>query len=837
MTNPQPSPCGCDEREPSPSPHANPPGQPALRYRLGAHRSFLRRMAARLSQQVTSTGQRPLAALATRAAADPSLALLDAAATLADVLTFYQERIANEGFLRTATERFSVLQLARAIGYELKPGVAASVYLAFTLDDTSASPAQTVIPAGTQVQSIPAKQGELPQTFETNVEFVARKAWNALRPRPTRPQDLSKGATTLYLAGVETRLQVGDYLLLVGAERERDPGNERWDLRRVLSVKTYPDATGGYTVVTWEPGLGSNRPSMLPAAQPQAFALRRSARRFGFNAPDWRLMSAEVQRAYGGARASNEWPGFAIDGRQRQIELDAAYPKIVAGSWLALLTPGYAELYRVTRNETVGVANFGLSGQVTRVTVDTDENIARFQRRETVVLAESEPLPLAEEPIPDPVTGNQIEVAGAVRDLVKGQPLIVSGKVNEDDEQPLSVVVFIEAVYSNPGFTTIVLRDQGLGATRFIRSTTVIYANVVVATHGETVPLTPIGSGDGSQTHQRFTLKKSPLTSISASTPSGVVSTLTVRVNGVAWREVPSLYLAGPHDEAYIVRLNDDSSATIQFGDGMHGARLPAGAENVTATYRFGIGMAGEVGAGALALLKTRPPGARSVTNPLAAGGAADPETLDSARTNAPQTVSTLDRIVSLQDFTDFAEAFAGIGKAQAQAFRRSEQLVVHLTVASASGNPIALSDPLFASLWNAIDAVRDPTVTVELASFIPLTFRLKATVRHDACYLAHDVEAAIAQALFAAFSFTQRDFAQPVTAAEVIAVMQPVAGVIAIDLDQLAYASGRTGSHPTLLAASPARPAGHAMIPAELLLLDPAGIELVMHAVEVVSL
>jgi hypothetical protein len=83
------------------------------------------------------------------------------------VLTFYQERIANEGFLRTATERLSVLQLARAIGYELKPGVAASTYLAFTLDDSAAAQSEVTIPAGTQVQSIPVKKGELPQTFET----------------------------------------------------------------------------------------------------------------------------------------------------------------------------------------------------------------------------------------------------------------------------------------------------------------------------------------------------------------------------------------------------------------------------------------------------------------------------------------------------------------------------------------------------------------------------------------------------------------------------------------------------------------------------------------------
>jgi len=50
---------------------------------------------------------------------------LDGWATVADVLTFYQERIANESYLRTAIERRSLLELARKIGYELRPGIAA----------------------------------------------------------------------------------------------------------------------------------------------------------------------------------------------------------------------------------------------------------------------------------------------------------------------------------------------------------------------------------------------------------------------------------------------------------------------------------------------------------------------------------------------------------------------------------------------------------------------------------------------------------------------------------------------------------------------------------------
>jgi len=114
------------------------------------------------------------------------------------------------------------------------------------------------------------------------------------------------------------------------------------------------------------------------------------------------------------------------------------------------------------------------------------------------------------------------------------------------------------------------------------------------------------------------------------------------------------------------VRIDNNSKATVIFGDGKSGARLPTGQENVKAAYRAGIGSDGEVGAGSLTLLKTRPFGVRGVTNPLTASSAADPEKLENARTNATLTVLTLDRIVSLRDFEDFARAFSGIGKAQA---------------------------------------------------------------------------------------------------------------------------------------------------------------------------
>ncbi|HEX2641731.1 MAG TPA: putative baseplate assembly protein, partial [Thermoanaerobaculia bacterium] len=234
--------CGCCEGVEALTPldTANRPGLDALRYRVGTHSAFLETMKARLSSQ----GHPELAGLTTREASDPSIALLDAWATAADVLTFYQERIANEGYLRTATERRSVRELARLIGYELRPGVAASTWLAFTLDPGP----EVVIPAGARAQSVPGP-GELPQPFETSADLVARAAWNQLPVRLTRPQ-LGQDARrdgALYLKGISTQLKVNDPLLI------RTAAGAKPVLHRVKSVE--PDAKAERTRVTFESWL------------------------------------------------------------------------------------------------------------------------------------------------------------------------------------------------------------------------------------------------------------------------------------------------------------------------------------------------------------------------------------------------------------------------------------------------------------------------------------------------------------------------------------------------------------------------------------------------------
>src|SRR5262245_3636467 len=106
----KPDDCGCCAGlgVQTPAEVNNRAGLGAIAYRAGTHAQFKASMLADLS----SSRHPQLGALETREDSDFSIALLDAWATVADVLTFYQERIANESYLRTATERFSLVEMA-----------------------------------------------------------------------------------------------------------------------------------------------------------------------------------------------------------------------------------------------------------------------------------------------------------------------------------------------------------------------------------------------------------------------------------------------------------------------------------------------------------------------------------------------------------------------------------------------------------------------------------------------------------------------------------------------------------------------------------------------------
>jgi len=315
------------------------------------------------------------------------------------------------------------------------------------------------------------------------------------------------------------------------------------------------------------------------------------------------------------------------------------------------------------------------------------------------------------------------------------------------------------------------------------RDTLKIYGNVVKATHGE-MRKEVLGSGDGSQTHQQFSLKQQPLTFVSASNPSGIDSTLKVYVNDVEWRGTNTLAILGPKDRGFTTKTDDDDKITIIFGNGEEGTRLPTGIGNVKATYRSGIGKPGDVNAGQISLLQTRPLNVKGVINPIRASGGADKEDRDQARKNAPLAVMALDRLVSTKDYADFSRTFAGIGKARAVRLTDGRRQLVHVTIAGADNIPIEKSSDLYRNLVSALHDFGDPYLPIQVDGRELLALILSANVKVLPEYLWEAVEPNIRKALTGEFGFQKQELGQPVFLSTIIAVIQQVPGVAYVDVD-----------------------------------------------------
>src|ERR1019366_4341101 len=140
------------------------------------------------------------------------------------------------------------------------------------------------------------------------------------------------------------------------------------------------------------------------------------------------------------------------------------------------------------------------------------------------------------------------------------------------------------------------------------RTATTVNANVGLASQGMSVTEI-LGSGQAYTPNQRFSLKPTPLTFVQAPTATGRLSTLEVRANSVAWKEKTSLYKQGASVQVFATLNQSGGNTDILFGDGVEGATLPTGQNNIQANYRVGSGSATNVAAGSITTLVGRPLG------------------------------------------------------------------------------------------------------------------------------------------------------------------------------------------------------------------------------------
>ena len=265
-----------------------------------------------------------------------------------------------------------------------------------------------------------------------------------------------------------------------------------------------------------------------------------------------------------------------------------------------------------------------------------------------------------------------------------------------------------------------------------------LYDGLVTLTEGETVEREVLGSGDGRRARQSFELARKPLTHLPAPLATDPpLSTLRIFVDGIAWEERETFYGAGPNERVFVVEHAADGTATVIFGDGRRGARLPTGTNNVVARYRFGAG-APVPEPGTLRLLGAPKVRIRSPL-PFTPGRPVTPDDalVDEARTHALM----LDRPVSAADFAALAVR-QGAARAEAELAWLEDASTVGVRVVL-----IAPSDPDSEIKASLVEAA-EPGTLVRVVYATPLRLRLALTVQVSSRRLPSEVRDAVCAAL-----------------------------------------------------------------------------------------
>jgi hypothetical protein len=602
---------------------------------------------------------------------DLGIMLLEMWAYVLDILSFYDERIANETYLRTALQQSSMHQLVQLIGYRPRPDLAATVVLA-----TIAEGKQPVtLPPRTGFRS-DAFDGEPPQIFETDIEQIIhpfRNEWTLAEVRDKFPNnELLLDLNTVRLAERQ--------LVLLRWSSQLQAG-------RVNSIQTIAALDGNsYVKLEIEPKLTLDPAIELEQVDVLTPTLTASPNLFA---------SSPVTNT--------------------TIVLDAVYPQFAVGDPIIIQRGNNLEAKTITH---IDLSHVPISPEVNRrpitdIALGNVESSSQVSLSPVIASATSSGISSVSSNIPSTtlpatrITLNSSLPSGWIStpsssivhfQMVKGGTLTriakthlevsdfappgiaIAGIVEPLSESMATVGQFLLLDANDSGLLVdgvVTITDRGEGSVKLdadtlafnptLRTPVRVFGNPINASRGESVFNEVLGSGDAAQAFQSFALRKKPLTYFNdPSAPNGRRSTLEVRVNGIQWTEVPSFFGTGPEDEVYIVRQNDQQDTTIVFGDGRTGARVPTGINNITATYRFGAGAA-KPPPGAIGQLAKPVDGLRRVVNPVAAGGGKEGDRPQDIRTNAPNSALILGRAVSLQDFEALAREFGGVVNARAE--------------------------------------------------------------------------------------------------------------------------------------------------------------------------
>jgi hypothetical protein len=311
-------------------------------------------------------------------------------------------------------------------------------------------------------------------------------------------------------------------------------------------------------------------------------------------------------------------------------------------------------------------------------------------------------------------------------------------------------------------------------------------STIATAVQGVTVTSELIGVSNG-QVNQTFQLADAPVI-------SGSISLLVGSIN---YSEVQYLIDFNGYDPVFSTYTNASGTTFIVFGDNISG-RVPPNNAEIYATYRVGGGAEGNVATNTIRFVLTNAASGLSVLNKFVSGsddgsasGGADPESTDSIRINAPLSVRSLNRAVSLSDYSSLVVQVSGVAKAIAIADVYSS---VTVFFAPYGDKGVQVDGVTPSTVFNTLKATvqeylvdkipANTTVTFQPPSYVPVLIDAAVTCLPQ--YKQSLVEADVNSIISELLAFDNVAFADRITLQDVLAAISSVQGVAYAQITRL---------------------------------------------------
>ncbi|NVK86999.1 MAG: hypothetical protein HWE13_02675 [Gammaproteobacteria bacterium] len=642
---------------------------------------------------------------------DFGMMLVEMAAYVFDVVSFYDEVIANNSYLTTCYLSKTPAQLTQVLGYVPRPAIASEVWLALQAE-------------GRQLIEVAEKtafrSGEFadqaPQVFELTQSTQLEPRINRLTVARVKSDVIQESTlTAVYVAPNSLRVAIGQPVVL-SFDGELEATYVAAINSLVLPSKQAVSEIVFSTAVTVPAGATFSKLRVFTLGNVTSLWQRANP----FNGNNVALESRAGIR-------NQDIVLFENSGelKVRTVQAHNVIEKtVLSGLTSSLVNADGEDAGEVTSPDikatvsdlTLNSALGWSSSERTKINLYFSlSDAAKVIIPEKNELENNDPLML-----PNLVDVPRVDADKFLLNDQHQEGALVSGRLDSSSQ---SAIIDDNSAWSNP-----------------LSAPVEIFANVVKATRGESVQGELLGNGDGSSPWQSFELKKKPLTYLAAENAKGFQSTLEVFVDGQLWTCVDSFFGCLDDQRVYTVVHDEEQNTRIEFGGG---ARLPSGA-TVTANYRFGAGAAVPP-AHSITQLARPVVGIAQVTNVLPAFGGGDAESVDDLKAYAPNTALLMGRTISLVDLEAAAHRVMGVAAVKG-VMRWDKNRFAQKAVIYYIGDP-----QLSASVLSHLQSMSEPDAFIEVkcAEAQPMSMQLDLVIASD--FIAADVVAKVRHLLTAA--------------------------------------------------------------------------------------